>query len=59
VRNKKLKLTTEDLKLVKDYKLYEYHADKYTFNSENVLPGHDAQPLEKEITPEDVELMKL
>lgn len=59
VRSKKLKLTTADQEVVKDFKLYEYHADKYTYNSENVLPGHDAQPLEREITPEEVNLMKL
>ena len=59
LRNKKMRLTAVDQTVVKEFKLYEYHEDKYTYNSENVLPGNDAQPLEKPITPEEVNLMKL
>ena len=59
LRNKKLGLTGSNQKIEKNFKLYEYHADKYTYSSEHILPGNDAKPLEKEITPEEVEQMKL
>ena len=51
-------MTQNNKKVIKDYKLYQFHEDPYVNNTENILPGESGEVIAP-IPQEQIERMVL